>query len=120
MIAAWPFEFSFVWFILPMLFIGSLFLGTNYIYWILVPKKTLFEVSQDVITIEDQPVFTWKVRRFDPAEIIQIVYNTESSSYLKTKDGKTHLISDILMMRKKDIFAAVRELHPHIETSSMN
>ncbi|MEM9079103.1 MAG: hypothetical protein AAGC74_00235 [Verrucomicrobiota bacterium] len=119
-VAAWPISLSFEWFLLPLLFIGSLVLGANYVYWMLSPRETAFSVSPNQINIEDQPVFRRITRSFEPSDVVEIVYNSESSSYLRTGDGKRHLLSDILMMKRDAIFLAVSKFHPEIQLTENN
>jgi hypothetical protein len=114
MIAAWPVTLSFEWILLPSLFLGSLTAGANYLYWMISPREAVFSVSTALIQVEDQPWFRWCNRSFQPLDVTEITYNSESSSYLRTTDGKRHLLSDILMMRRDEIFSAVSDLHPHI------
>jgi len=120
MILNWPMKLSFEWIIMPLLFIGSLVLGFNYTYWIIAPRNAVFYVSDDEIRIEDQPVFKWISRTFPPSEVIEIYYSRESGSRLKTRDGKTHTISDILMMQREAIFSALAVKHPHIALKEYN
>ena len=117
MVAARPVELSFEWFLLPLLFLGSLLTGVNYLRWMASPRDHVFSVSNDSIDIEDQPFLRWKSRSFNPADVVQISYNGESSSFLKTRDGRKHPLSDILMMKKDEIFEALTDLHPHIKLS---
>lgn len=120
MVAARPIKLSFEWVLLPLLFITSLFLGANYVYWMLSPREMFFFISEKQIQIEDQPVFRWIKRSFPPSDVIEIVYNSESSSFLRTDDGKRHLLSDVLMMKREAIFSALSELHPHIKLTKNN
>ncbi len=115
MIASWPIELAFEWVLLPLLFVGALLLGSNYVYWFFSPRNALFSVSDDEIRVEDQPAIRWTARTFSPSEVVEIVYGSESGSCLKTRDGKVHILSDILMMQRAAIFSAVAARHPHIE-----
>jgi len=114
MIANRPFEPSFEWILMPILFLGAVIGGGNYVYWLLCPRDCVFSVSDDEIRIEDQPVIRWVTRTFSPPEVVEIAHNDESGSYLKTGDGKAHILSDILMMQKAAIFATIAARHPHI------
>ncbi len=77
-------------------------------------------VSEDQILIEDQPFLKWKKRSFATDSVTAIVHDPESGSFLETNDGKSHLISSVLMMRKKEIFDAISKSHPHIEIVNEN
>ncbi len=120
MIYSFPISLSFEWFILPVLFTGSLVLGCQYLYWLLNPRDSTFTISHDYIHIEDQTVFKWTHRRFSPDEITKLTYNSESLSHLKTKDGTTHYISDILMIQRESIFSVLSEIHPHIKLKKID
>lgn len=112
----WPPEFSFFWFLMPTLAIASTVLGINYIHWLLVPKNAFFEISNDCIRISHQPMFKWKIQKFAPNDIKMINHNPESGTILIDNNGNHFLISDILMMRKKEIYKSLNEMHPHIIT----
>jgi hypothetical protein len=120
MIVSWPMEVSFEWILLPILFLGASVLGGNYLYWLIKPRDAVFSVSADQICIEDQPVFRWVTRTFSPSEVVEISYSSESGSRLKTKDGRSHILSDILMMQRAAIFSAISAQHPHIALKENN
>ena len=120
MIVSWPIEVSFEWILLPILFLGALVLGGNYLYWLVTPRNAVFSVSADQICIEDQPVFRWITRTFSPSEVVEISYSSESGSRLKTKDGRSYVLSDILMMQRGVIFSAISAEHPHIALKENN
>ena len=117
---ALPFEVNFVWLLLMIIFVGSLVLGGNYAYWMISPREAVFSISDTFISVEDQPVLGWLKRSFVPSDVVEIVYNSETGSFLKTQDGEIHLLSDILMMKRREIFAAISEIHPHITLTHRN
>lgn len=114
MVLNWPFTISFEWSIILLLFVGSFVASITYISWIVSPKKTIFFVSQDEIRIEDQPSIKWATRTFSPSDVVELSYNGEGISELRTRDGKSHVISDILMIQRDAIFDALSTFHPHI------
>jgi len=114
MIASWPLEMAFEWIFFPLLFVGALIGGSNYAYWLLCPRNAVFSVGDDEIRIKDQPGLRWITRTFSASEVVEIASNSDSGSYLKTRDGKAHVLSDILMMQRAAIFAAIAARHPHI------
>lgn len=113
MINYWPIEASFEWLLLPILFVGAAILGGNYLYWLVSPRNAVFSVSADEILIEDQPVFRWVTRTFTPSDVVEIACSGEGSC-LRTRDGKAHILSDILMMERAAIFSAIAVRHPHV------
>jgi hypothetical protein len=114
MIVSWPIEMTFEWILFSILFLGALVLGGNYVYWLFLPRNAVFSVSAEQIRIEDQPVFKWVTRTFSPSEVVEISYSSESGSRLKTRDGKVYILSDVIMMQRAAIFAAIAAQHPHI------
>lgn len=114
----WPPEFSFPWFLMPILAIGSIVIGINYAYWLLKPREVSIEISKDSIRIIDQPIFRWKERIFDPKEIQMLHHNPDSGTVLIDNSGKHHIVGGTLMMKKMEIFRALREIHPHIKIKS--
>ena len=114
MIVSWPIEMTFEWILFSILFLGALVLGGNYVYWLFLPRNAVFSVSAEQIRIEDQPVFKWVTRTFSPSEVVEISYSSESGSRLKTRDGKVYILSDVIMMQRAAIFAAIAARHPHI------
>jgi hypothetical protein len=112
----WPPALSFFGLLMPTLAIASTILCINYTYWLLVPKNALFEISEDYIRVSHQPMFKWKIQTFSPNDIKMINHNPESGTILIDNSGNHFLISDILMMRKKEIYESLNEMHPHIIT----
>jgi len=114
----WPPEISFPWFLLPILAIGSIVLGFNYAYWLLNPREVSIEISKKAIRINDQPIFKWKDRIFDPKEIQMLHHSPESGTVIIDNCGKHHIVGGVIMMKSREIFKALREIHPHIKIKS--
>ena len=114
----WPPELSLPWFLMYILAIGTIVVGSICAYWLLNPRDVSIEISKDLIRITDQPILRWKERFFDPREVEMIHHNPNHGTALIDKNGKHHIVSDILMMKKIEIFKAMREIHPHIKIKS--
>lgn len=115
---SWPPSLSFEWFLLPCLAVGALLCTINSAFWMLFPRNFTIEIEDDHLSIHEKPLFRITSRVFNTDTILSIDHYVDHSSYVVTKDGKQHKIHQITMMKKKEIFEAIKKLHPHIKCTS--
>jgi len=119
MIVILPPKFSFEWILLPLLFLGGSHYGIAMISWLRKPFEVSISISTDLIQLCDTTTSSPTMKEVKPTEIYEIVYNAESSSFLKLLNGNTLTISGLLMLKHEEIFSALEHHHPHIKRTKL-
>ncbi len=113
----WPPHFNFSWIIGSLVTIGSIICAITNGIRQFYPDPYRFELNHDKILIRDWGIIRPRVRKFPVTSVTEICHSSEGGSYLKTKDGNTHYIDDVLMYKYKDIFELIKKNYNHIVTS---
>lgn len=114
----WPPKLSFNWIVGSIVTITYLTCSADFGIRLLYQGKYSFEMNDTEIIIRDWGFLRPRVRIFSASSVIKIYHSSEGSSGLKTKDGKTHYINDVLMLKYREVFEQVKKTYKHISTSS--
>jgi hypothetical protein len=115
----WPPKMNFNWFVGVLTTVGTIsFTITNGIrLFNIAPYR--FAINDDEILIQDWGVIKSRIRTFTASSVTEICHSTEGGSFLKTTDGKTYHIDDVLMCNYKSIFELVQKNFNHIKTREL-
>jgi len=85
----------------------------------LLHKTLHIEITDTNITIRDikKSGFGTTIASFKVSEISELHYDSDCNSFLRLRDGKSAIISGLLMLHRDEIFRIISDKHPHIKLS---
>lgn len=112
----WPPQMNFSWIVGTVVTIGTILCAITNGIRLFYSEPYRFAINDDEIIIKDWGILRPRVRKFTTSSITEICHSSEGASFLKTKDGETHYIDDVLMYNYSIIFELIQMKYNHIAT----